>query len=145
MKEYRFTEETAKKTINSRLSFFAPFLIGGSIVGICIANYVTTGSIFGSLFTLLIVILVLAIATMIGINRSKKSMMKTVYRLSDTGIEVITSDTESVSIDFDKIKSHKIIKIGLYINGQKSQIFIPVDLDGYEEITNTILEKINKI
>ncbi|MCK9255143.1 MAG: hypothetical protein M0Q45_04490 [Bacteroidales bacterium] len=145
MKEYRFTEETAKKTMNSGLRFFAPFLIGGSIVGICIANFTTKGSIFGSLLVFLIIILVLVIATMIGINRSKKSLMKAVYRLSDTGIEVITSDTESVSIDFDKIKSHKIIKRGLYINGQKSQIFIPVDLDGYDEITNTILEKINKI
>lgn len=49
MKEYRFTEETAKKTMNSGLRFFAPFLIGGGIVGICIANFTTKGSIFGSL------------------------------------------------------------------------------------------------
>ena len=146
MKEYRFSEESAKKTIKSRTISRIPIILIAGFGGFYIANHQSKGMVFGNSFVLILTLSIGAIAValglLLGIKNGTKTLMKNIYRITETGIERTTPSGKSLKIDFDKIDLHKSMKKGLLIKGQNQQILIPAGLDGYDEISDLILNKV---
>jgi hypothetical protein len=146
MKEYRFSEENAKKTIKSQTISRIPMILIAVLGGLYIANSQNGGAIFENSLVLILTLSLSAVAVtiglLIGIKNGAKTLMQNTYRISENGIERATPSGKSVNIDFDKIDLHKSLKKGLFIKAQNQKILIPAGLDGYDEITNLILEKV---
>jgi hypothetical protein len=146
MKEYRFSEESAKKTIKSQAISRIPMILIAFLGGFYIANSQNGGTIFGDSLVLILTVsfsaVAAAIGLLVGIKNGTKTLMQNVYRITETGIERNTPSGQSVKIDFDKIDLHKTLKKGLFIKAQNQKILIPTGLDSYDEISKLILEKI---
>lgn len=146
MKEYRFSEENAKKTIKSQTISRIPMILIAVIGGFYIANFQNGGAIFGDSIVLILTLSISAVAVtiglLIGIKNGTKTLMQNIYRITDTGIERTTPSGKSVNIDFDKIDLHKSMKKGLFIKAQNQKILIPSGLDDYNDISNLVLEKV---
>ncbi len=146
MKEYRFSEINAKKTIKSRAFSRLPLFLIAAIGGLFISIYQDEGGILDvSLFVILaipILAIALAIGLLIGIKNGTRSLMQNVYRITNDGIERKTSSGKTISIEFDNIDTHKYLKEGLLIKSHNRKIIIPAGLDDFGEISKLILDKI---
>jgi hypothetical protein len=146
MKEYRFSEENAKKTIKTQTISRVPIMLIAVLGGLYIANSQNGGGIFGNSLVLILTLSISSIAVtiglLIGIKNGTKTLMQNIYRISETGIERATPSGKSVNIDFDEIDLHKSMKKGLFIKAKNQKILIPAGLDSFSEISNLILEKV---
>lgn len=146
MKEYRFSEENAKKMIKSQTISRIPMILIAVLGGLYIANSQNGGAIFGDSLVLIPTLSICAVAVTIGLvigfKNGTKTLMQNIYRISDKGIERTTPSGKSVSMDFDKIDLHKSMKKGLFIKAQNQKILIPSGLDKYNDISNSVLEKV---
>ncbi len=149
MKEYRFSEENAKKIIKSQTISRIPMILIAVIGGFYIANYQSGGTIFSDslvlILTLLFSLVAVTIGLLIGIKNGTKTLMQNIYRISEAGIERTTPSGKIVSIAFDKIDLHKSMKKGLFIKAQNQKILIPSGLDNYNDISNLIVEKVKRM
>ncbi|WP_196890177.1 hypothetical protein [Aureivirga sp. CE67] len=146
MKEYRFSEENAKKMMKTRTISRIPTILIAIVFGLYIANLRGQGEVFGNslvlVLTLSISLVALSIGIFIGMKKGAEALKHNVYRISDTGIERKTSIGKSINIDFDKVESYKSMKKGLLIKTKNQKILIPTELDNYTDLSSLILEKV---
>lgn len=143
MKEFRFSEAQAKKTMISQTVSRIPLMLIAGGTGIYIANHNNNGGITDNLAVLLPVIAIgivaMSVGLFIGVKNGTKTLLANVYRLSDESIERIGPNGNSTIINLSDIKTHKSIKKGLFLKDQNSKILIPVGIEGFENISGTIL------
>jgi hypothetical protein len=144
MKEFRISEETAKKTMKSRVVSQIPMFIFAGAAGVYLAITQNEGPVPHLTLILAITIPVLTIAGYIGmrmgIKSGVKSLMKNIYRLTENEIEWHTPSGKTVIIDYDKIDHFKTQTRGLLIKSKNKRILIPRELDNFNEITGLIRE-----
>lgn|SRR5690554_6138956 len=146
MKEYRFSDSNAEKTVKSQMITSTPIFLIGIGGGFYIANNQYDGILFNNplILVLTIIICIVAVVTglIIGYKNNKKSLMKNVYRITENGIERKTPSDKTVIINFNQIKEQKTLKSGLLIKSTNHEILIPSRLDNYNEITAIINENL---
>jgi|GEM_PF-6615529 len=147
MKEYRFSEKNAQSSIKSQtfwliaMSFItaiSSFILVNSLIGLGIIND-------SLVLKVSISALLVAIVVMLVIKKATKALMQHIYRITPTGIEIAPPSGQSIIIDFDKIDAQKMVKRGLFIKSQNQKIIIPKWLDGYDEISGLILERLKSV
>lgn len=145
MKEFTFSEATAKKTMRSQAISRLPMIVIAVIAGIYLATMQNQDF---PLITLVLAITlpILAIAGYIGISMGiksgTKSLMKNTYRLTGNGIEWLTPSGKTVIIEYDKIDLYKTITKGLLIKSKNKKILIPREIDNFSEISGLINDKV---
>ena len=122
MKEYRFSEENAKKAAKSHMISRIPLMLAAIIGSLYITNSQNEGMIFGDsivlISTLSLTAFGLTIGSFFGIKNGTKSLMQNIYRVSDSGIEWSTPSGKSLIIDFNNIDMHESDKKGLLIKAK---------------------------
>lgn len=145
MKEYRFSEEQAKKVMKSRLVSRSPMILIAILGGLYIANTRNGAVTFENPLVLILTIatsfIALGIGLFIGIKNGTKTLIKHSYRISDKGIEWTNPTGRLVSIDFNEVDMHRALKRGLFIRAKKQSVLIPSGLDQYDELSALILKK----
>jgi hypothetical protein len=146
MKEYTFTEDTAKKIIKSQTMSRIPIVVISVAAGIYVGNHQTGGEIFKNLTQLIILSFGLIGITTYGLIRGMKKGTKTLmlnkYILTETGIERHTPASKIIQIDFDKISSHHLLTKGLLLKSTNTKILIPSGLDNFEELSSNIIARL---
>ncbi len=146
MKEFSFTEETARKFMRSQTLSRIPLIVCALLGGLYISSSRTGKSIFDNLYTLMATILITLISTFIGLHLGIKLGVKTLLQgkfvLTEDYIERHTASGKIVKINFDKISSHKIAKGGLALNSSEGKIFIPSAIDNFEELSKSVTAKL---
>jgi len=146
MKEYTYTEDTAKKIIKSQTLSRIPIVIISIAAAIYISDYQSGGRVFKNLTTLIIICIVLIGVTSFGLIRGVKNGAKTLmlnkYILTDTGIERHTPAGKIVELDFDKISSHHVSTKGLLLKSFNTKILVPAGLNNFEELSSYVIARL---
>lgn len=147
MKEYKFSEENAKRIVKSRTIYRIPIMIIAVLAGLFIADTRTGGAIFDNTLVLVLTMFIglsaLAFGLIFGIKNGTSSLLRSTYLLSDNGVEWKTPSGKTIHIDFDKVEKHQKFNKGLLIKAQNKRIIISSELDNYDELSNIVLSKLN--
>lgn len=145
MKEYKFSEKNARKTIRLRIAKQFPFMLIAILAGIYFSDLQNPGKIFHNslalILTLSITAVAVTIALLISMKSATKRLMQNIFRITENRIEHITLSGKIIKIDFDKIDLHKSSKNYLLIKARNQKILIPAEIDNFDEISNSILKK----
>ncbi len=146
MKEYSFTEVTAKKVIKTRALSRIPMIIIAMIGGLFIADIQNGGKIFDDKLVIVITCIVAIIAgtigLFIGIKNGTKALMQNKYILTDNYIERLAPSGKIVRIEFSKIDKYQVLKKGLLIKSSSEKILVPSGLEKFDELSTSISEKL---
>lgn len=146
MKEYSFTEETAKKVIITQAFSRIPIIVIATIGGLYIADIQNGDHIFSNkivvITTFVIFIIAGSIGLLIGIKNGTKALMQNKYILTDNYIERFTPSGKIVRLEFSKIDKYQVSKKGLLIKSSSEKILVPSGLDQFDELSTSVLEKL---
>jgi len=145
MKEFKYSNEKAKKVMKTQMITKIPLILIASFAGLYIANsknnMIFSNKLVLSL-TLLICLIAVSIGLFLGIKNGTKMLLQNIYKVTETSIERVTPSGKSINIAFNTIDNHKIHKKGLLISAKKKNILIPIELDEYNVLSTLILKQI---
>ncbi|NVK73277.1 MAG: hypothetical protein HWE24_07345 [Oceanospirillaceae bacterium] len=145
MKEFKFTEESAKKAAEAEMRSRLPLILTSGFAGLLLAFRFTpqVQSLSNAVLAIIAVstLGVLVFSIWIGMKRRAKAFMTQVYTVDETSIERKSASSQSVKIDFDKLESIQTGKNGLTLKSKLHKMVVPSELDGFGELSKIINDK----
>ena len=148
MREFSFTEETAKKVIRSQVVSRIPVMVVALAGALYVADGQGSGQFFTNKLALLIFFPVLIVSVslglLFGIRNGAKALMKNKFIVTDTFIERYTLSGRIIKLDFNKTVKYQLLKKGLLLTSSDGKMLIPSRLDKFDELLTLVKEKLHE-
>lgn len=144
MKQYKLSEEEARKHVSRRMLNRIPVIIISVGLGLLLPM-IRGVNIFHNKSVLFIILLLVILSVIIGLFVSfkigVKGALNTYYTLSEYEVKVV-SPLRTVCINIDAISSCRSYRKGLVIKEGFKAILMPIELNDYDEIVNILSKRI---
>ncbi len=142
IKTYKYTEEGARMLAKSGIKRTMPIMVIIPIVVLYVKKGEESFFSNANILTMALFLIFIGISIIFSIRFNSKMFLKNEFNLYDDRIERVTPSGKTISFKFANINECKVLNNGLLLAVNKQKMLVPNGIDGYDELSKTLLIKI---
>lgn len=146
MKEYKFSEATAKKIVRAKSAAWLPIIVTAFFGGFLLINYLNNNQLVKTPILLIGSIIVLLLAVYLGwrkgVQNGVSALLREKYVVKEMAIEKIGQKGDSINVKWFEVSNFQETDKGLEIEEGDLKLLVPKQLDGYAEVVHIAKHKI---
>lgn len=146
MKEYKFSETTAKKIVRAKSAGWLPIIITAFFGGFLLINFLNDNQLVKTPVLLIGCVIVLLLAIFLGwrkgVQNGVRALLREKYVVKEMAIEKIGQKGDAINIKWFEVSNFQETDKGLEIEEGDRKLLIPKQLEGYNEVVHIAKHKI---